>query len=140
MRKWLTLIQKLGLENKRLKHFRQARGHVLELGSGTGLNLNCYKNIHSLTCVDKSLQMCKELTKNVQKLKPDFPVIIIHGDASKLPFDNCSFDTIVTTHTLCSVENPEGTISEINRVLKRKGRYLSIERGKIYYGVTRRIM
>jgi SAM-dependent methyltransferase len=106
-----------------------ASGDVLELGCGGGLNLQYYDwyRVRSLTGVDPSPELLDraqaELAERgrVAKFAP--------GVAEALPFANGSFDTVVTTFTLCSVQNPAMALSEAQRVLKPGGRLLFAEHG-----------
>ncbi|GBE59855.1 methyltransferase domain-containing protein [Babesia ovata] len=117
-----------------------AKGHVLEVAAGTLESLKLYGGIESLTAVDKSVMMCFEMKRKVEDVKPDFPVTIICGDASDLPFENESFHTVVTSHALCSVEHPERSLDEIARVMKPSGRYFALERGRVYYRYLRSLL
>lgn len=59
------------------------------------------------------------------------PITPMYQDASRgLPFDDCSFDTVVTAWTLCSIDNVESALGEIGRVLKPSGSYLFLEHGR----------
>ncbi|XP_955098.1 uncharacterized protein TA04405 [Theileria annulata] len=80
------------------------------------------------------LDVCSE------KERPEYPVVILCDDVKKIPFEDSSFNTVVSTHSLCSVEDPEALISEIDRVMKPSAKFLSIERGKIYYYPIRKLM
>ncbi|EKX72829.1 methyltransferase domain containing protein [Theileria equi strain WA] len=117
-----------------------ATGHVLEVAAGTLGNLKYYGDIDSLTAIDKSVRMCVEMKKKVEKEKPKFPVTIICGDASKVPFNDSGFNTIVSTYALCSVEDPVACVKEIARVMKPGGSYFALERGKIHYWPIRKLM
>lgn len=131
---------KLGITGAKASMLRRSKGHVLEVAAGTLENYKLYGDIDSLTAVDSSLPMCLEMKRKIEAAKPDFPVTIIYGDACNLPFGDESFGTVVSTHTLCSVENPEACLNEIARVLKPSGRYFALERGKVYYEPLRRIL
>ncbi|BAM41177.1 uncharacterized protein TOT_030000440 [Theileria orientalis strain Shintoku] len=127
---------------------KSAKGHVLDVASGTLNNLPFYKNLESLTAIDKSPNMCYEMRKKIgmfaivlgPREKPDFPVVVILGDVQRIPFRSSSFNTVVSTHTLCSVEDPEAMVSEIERVMKPSGKLLAVERGRIYYAPLRKLM
>ena len=59
------------------------------------------------------------------------PITPIYQDASRgLPFDDNSFDTVVTTYTLCSIDDVGSAVREIARVLKPNGSYLFLEHGR----------
>ncbi|UKJ88891.1 hypothetical protein MACJ_002137 [Theileria orientalis] len=119
---------------------KSAKGHVLDVAAGTLNNLPFYKNLESLTAIDKSPNMCYEMKKRIEREKPDFPVVVILGDVQRIPFRSSSFNTVVSTHTFCSVEDPEAMVSEIERVMKPSGKFLAVERGRIYYSPVRKLM
>ena len=109
----------------------RAEGQVLEVGFGTGLNLEFYPpGVKSLTAVDPfatdSLPAvderirCCSFPVERHRLRADQP----------LPFDAGRFDCIVTTWTLCSIPEPVIALAEMWRVLKSGGRYLFIEHGR----------
>ncbi|PFH38197.1 methyltransferase domain-containing protein [Besnoitia besnoiti] len=124
---WITRIR-----THRKTVFSKARGRVLEIGAGTGRNLDvlkCTPGVTSLTCIDTSGPMCEVLVKKLEKLKPPFPVQVIQGDASQVPFEDNTFDSVISSFALCAVERPEQTVEETRRVLKGGGRFLLLERG-----------
>lgn len=105
-----------------------ARGDVLEIGFGTGLNLPCYpKGIKDIDIVEPSVGMNRRAIARVNQSPIRVHVHAIKGE--KLPFDRASFDTVVTTFALCSVQDPEKVVSEIKRVLKPGCFFLFLEHG-----------
>ena len=106
-----------------------ARGRVLELGIGGGLNLAFYdpEAATSVTGVDPS----PELRAIAQAApRPEgLAVGIEAGEAEDLPFPDASFDTVLCTFTLCSVRSPTAVLAEARRVLKPAGRFLFCEHG-----------
>ena len=106
-----------------------ASGDVLELGCGApNLDFYNWENIHSLSGVDPSPELLNgaKLALAKKGLKADF----IPGVAEALPFANGSFDCVVTTFTLCSVQDPIAVFAEARRVLKPGGRLLFVEHGR----------
>lgn len=108
----------------------QASGRVLELGAGGGANLALYDwaRVESLTGIDPS----DELIARAQAARPAGPpgAIRLHkGVAEDLPFASGSFDTVVTTFTLCSVADQATALAEARRVLAPDGRLLFLEHG-----------
>eukprot|EP00375_Theileria_parva_P000763 XP_763433.1 hypothetical protein [Theileria parva strain Muguga] len=136
----LILQPRHGISKAKKILLRSARGHVLDVCSGTLNNLPFYRNIDSLTCIDKSPNMCLEMVKKIEKERPEFPVVILCDDVKSIPFEDCSFNTVVSTHSLCSVEDPDALMSEVDRVMKPSAKFLSVERGKIYYYPIRKLM
>lgn len=106
-----------------------ASGDVLELGCGAP-NLDYYdrNNVRSLSGVDPSAELLAR-TKLALESK-GMTANFIPGIAEALPFANESFDCVVTTFTLCSVQDPHAALSEVKRVLKPRGRLLFVEHGR----------
>lgn len=105
-----------------------ARGRVLELGVGTGLNLACYPEaVEAVVGVDPNPGML-ELAAPAAARAPR-PVELVAGRAEALDFPDGSFDTVVSTVTLCSVDDPARALAEAHRVLAPGGRFLFLEHG-----------
>jgi len=108
----------------------RARGRVLEIGFGTGLNLSCYPPavIH-LTAMDTSVHLPSRMGRRISDAP--FPVDFMQGNAANpLPFSDASFDTVTSTWTLCSIETPGSALREAARVLKSDGYFLFLEHGR----------
>ncbi|NLW15779.1 MAG: class I SAM-dependent methyltransferase [Erysipelothrix sp.] len=102
----------------RKKLMPKAYGNVLEIGFATGVNMKYYdmNKIQSFHALDTNEDM------------KYFDNVRYHTlSAEALPFEDKSFDTIVLTLALCSIEAPEKALKEIGRVLKDDGQYLFIE-------------
>jgi len=105
-----------------------ARGRVLELGSGTGLNFGLYPAaVESVDAVDPNPGMHALARREVERLGRPVELHEAHGE--ELPFDDARFDTVVSTWTLCSVAEPQRVFDELHRVLRPGGRLLLIEHG-----------
>ena len=106
-----------------------ARGHVLELGCGGGINMQFYRpgQIKSFSGVDPSPELLamSVAAASAHGIEAD----IREGVGEAMPFASGSFDTVVTTFTLCSVANPAAVLGEIRRVLKPGGTALFLEHG-----------
>ncbi|HYP25415.1 MAG TPA: methyltransferase domain-containing protein [Blastocatellia bacterium] len=107
-----------------------ASGHVLEVGFGTGLNLPHYPPaVTRLTAIEPERMLAGRVARRIKQAR--MPVELKHLDASgRLPFGDDTFDTVVTTWTLCSIANVAPALSEIRRVLKPEGRYIFFEHGR----------
>jgi len=114
---------------QRVKVVPRAAGKVLELGIGGGLNLQFYdpSKVESVSGVDPSaeLRAFAQDAERPEGLKVD----IQKGTAEALPFESGSFDCVVCTFTLCSVQSPRDALAEAKRVLKPGGRFLFCEHG-----------
>lgn len=119
--------EEAGLREMRRDLLRQARGRVLELGSGTGLNLELYprEGLECLTLTEPDPHMIRQLRDRVQEIGCAADVVEV--GAENLPFDDSSYDTVVVTLVLCTVPNPAAALQEIKRVLKPDGQFLFLE-------------
>ncbi|NEP18734.1 MAG: class I SAM-dependent methyltransferase [Leptolyngbya sp. SIO4C1] len=107
---------------------KQATGRVLEIGFGTGLNLPYYPPaVKSLTVVDPNPGMNAIAAQRVQT--SPIPVEIKQLSGEALPFASGSFDSVVSTWTLCSIPQAEQALQQIHRVLKPGGCFLFVEHG-----------
>ena len=106
-----------------------ARGVVLEIGMGSGLNLPFYNpdQVTKVIGVDPN-QAFLRLGEARQQASP-VPLEIIRAPAEALPLEAASVDTVVITYTLCSVDDPEQALREVRRVLKPGGKVLLLEHG-----------
>jgi ubiquinone/menaquinone biosynthesis C-methylase UbiE len=119
--------EEAGLRDMRREVLAGARGRVLELGAGTGLNLDLYPEhgIESLTLTEPDPHMFKQLRP---KLKASGrKAELIEAGAEDLPFDDDSFDTVTVTLVLCTVPNQAAALQEAHRVLKPDGQMLFLE-------------
>ena len=103
----------------------EARGHVLELGVGTGLNFGLYHEVASLAGVDPDPFMLQRARARAAEL--GLPIELHQTGAEALPFDRARFDTIVMTFTLCTIPDVGASLTEARRVLKPGGRLLFVE-------------
>jgi len=119
--------EEAGLREMRRELLCGARGRVLELGSGTGLNLELYphEGLDSLTVTEPDPHMFKQLRERAEKVCPGAD--LLQAGAEALPFDDDSFDTIVVTLVLCTVPDQPAALREISRVLKPGGQLLFLE-------------
>jgi len=105
-----------------------ARGRVLEIGAGTGLNLGRYPHsVTELVLSEPDPNMRRKLEGRVHDLRPAVTVEIVGAEAERLPFPDASFDMVVSTLVLCSVKDPAQVLREVRRVLQPHGRFLFLE-------------
>jgi ubiquinone/menaquinone biosynthesis C-methylase UbiE len=106
-----------------------AVGEVLEIGFGTGLNLAYYPqdSVQKITTVDVNAGMNKLARTRIAKSQIPVEIQTLNGE--NLPMADNTFDTVVSTWTLCSIQQVDRAISEIYRVLKPGGKFLFIEHG-----------
>jgi ubiquinone/menaquinone biosynthesis C-methylase UbiE len=103
----------------------QASGRVLEIGGGTGANLPFYDGVETLTLTEPERPMVRRLERRLEERSPG--ARLLRAPAEDLPFDDDSFDTVVSTLVLCTVDDQPRALRELRRVLKPGGRLLFIE-------------
>jgi ubiquinone/menaquinone biosynthesis C-methylase UbiE len=118
------------LAEQRLAALASLRGHVLEIGFGTGLNLPFFpRQVTSLTAIDSKQMLPEKVAKRIARAR--MPVECLQLDASgRLPLDNQVFDGVLTTFTLCSIADVRSALKETRRVLKPEGLYVFLEHGR----------
>jgi len=105
----------------------QARGRVLELGAGTGLNLRHYgPDVRELVLTEPEPGMVERLERRSKRIGPRSSRIL-RAPAEQLPFDAGSFDAVVATLVFCTVFDPAASLREARRVLADGGRLLFVE-------------
>jgi ubiquinone/menaquinone biosynthesis C-methylase UbiE len=118
--------EKAGLTDRRHELLAQADGRVLEIGAGTGVNLGHYTDaVTELVLTEPEEPMAKRLEEKAAGSGRS--VTVVRAPAESLPFPDDSFDTAVCTLVLCTVNDPERALSELERVLKPGGRLLFLE-------------
>ncbi len=116
------------LESYRRQLLAQVRGAVLEIGFGTGLNLACYpEHIQKITVADPNPGMGSLARRRIAA--SSIAVDWLVADAQELPFPNQSFDSVVSTWTLCSILDLAKALGEIRRVLRVGGKLFFLEHG-----------
>ncbi|MDX6698305.1 MAG: hypothetical protein QOE65_1702 [Solirubrobacteraceae bacterium] len=116
-----------GLRDRRRDLVSQASGATLELGAGTGLNLELYPDaVTDLVLTEPSPHMARRLRERAASASGR-RVEVVESPAERLPFPDDSFDTVVATLVLCTVADPERTLAEVDRVLRPGGRFLFLE-------------
>lgn len=116
----------------------RARGRVLEIGFGSGLNLPWYDRslVEWIWALEPSAQMRALAAPRVARSGLD--VRIIDAPAEQMPLDDCSVDTVVATFVLCTIPDPAGALARARRALRPGGRLLSCEHGAAPDAAVRR--
>jgi ubiquinone/menaquinone biosynthesis C-methylase UbiE len=118
--------EKQGLTTMRRDLLAHASGRVLEVGGGTGANLAHYgASVESLTVTEPEAAMLKRLERHARADAPG--TIVLRAPAEDLPFEDGTFDTVVSTLVLCGVDDQPRAVREIQRVLRPGGRFLFLE-------------
>lgn len=125
----LAAIEEAGLAEMRAQLLSEARGRTLELGAGTGHNLAHYPAaVGELVLAEPDPHMASRLR---QRLETDgaapAEVTVTEASAEELPYDDGSFDTVVSTLVFCTVSDPRAALAETRRVLAPGGPLLFLE-------------
>lgn len=113
----------------RARYVGLARGRVLEIGIGSGLNLPHYSDtVESITGVDPAEALTVTAQARAQQVKVPVEVIGVSGE--EIPAPSESFDSVVCTWTLCSIPNPQAAVAEMFRLLKPQGQLIFVEHGR----------
>jgi SAM-dependent methyltransferase len=116
---FLARAERRGLGEARAALLAHAHGRVLEIGAGTGLNVEHYPLGADVTYTEPDPYMADRLQAR--------GATVIPAGAESLPFDDSSFDTVVSTLVLCTVPNVPAALREIRRVLRPGGQLLLLE-------------
>lgn len=123
---FLAHAERHGMRELRQTLLAEARGQVLEVGAGTGLNVPFYSAaVERLVLTEPEPAMARRLERRVARARRDAEVVLAGAEA--LPFPDMSFDAVVSTLVLCTVPDPLAAVEEIQRVLRPGGRLLFIE-------------
>jgi ubiquinone/menaquinone biosynthesis C-methylase UbiE len=114
------------VEEARRQVLEQVRGDVLEIGLGTGLNLNAYPPaVRALTAVTREQDLHPLATRRAAERA--ISIRHLQGSAEQLPCADRSFDTVVCTFLFCSLSAADAAARECARVLRPEGRLLFLE-------------
>ncbi len=123
---FLAWGERAGMAALRRSVLADATGDVLEIGAGTGLNLEAYPaGLTSLTLADPEPSMVDRLRERAAGRSPAPRVDA--APAEELPYPDDAFDTVVSTLVLCTVTDVDAALAEIRRVLRPGGRLLVVE-------------
>ncbi|KKL48863.1 hypothetical protein LCGC14_2321240, partial [marine sediment metagenome] len=98
-----------------------AKGRVLELGAGTGASFPYYNDhAEQVIATEPDPYMLERARRRAEEVER--PIEVRQASAEELPFDDASFDTVVSTLVMCSVSDPLRALSEVRRALVSGGR------------------
>lgn len=104
----------------------RVNGAVLEVGGGTGANLPFYgPDVAELVITEPEEPMARRLEQKLTSCA--LPARVVRTRAEELPFEAQSFDFVVSTLVLCTVDAPDRALAEIQRVLRPGGKLVFIE-------------
>jgi SAM-dependent methyltransferase len=114
-----------GMSARRGTLLAQARGRVLEIGAGTGLNVGHYPPTADELLLSEPVPAMADRLRD--RASGDARVRVIEAPAERLPLETASVDTVVSTLVLCTVGDPRSALAEVVRVLRPGGRLLFLE-------------
>jgi len=118
------------VQELRSKTLARVHGRVLEIGFGTGLNLRHYPHqVDELVALDSARMLPEKVQRRIVESGLNVSLAQLNA-AGALPFEDASFDWVVTTFTLCSIRDLGPALEGIRRVLKPTGRYVFMEHGR----------
>ncbi len=127
---------------RRAELLASASGHVLDLGAGTGANLeHLPRAVTAVTAVEPTPEMANKLRERLvatPALTADREVVVLEAPAERIPLDDASIDHALATLVLCTVTDPARAIAEIRRVLRPGGTLVILEH-VVATGTTRRV-
>lgn len=128
--RWYDLVDRPmdllgGVDDRRRRLLARAHGATLEVGVGTGRNLDLYPSDADITGIDTSANMLDRARRRAARL--GVPARLELADVQELPFPDATFDTVVATCVFCSVADPVAGLREVARVVRPDGRVLLLE-------------
>jgi ubiquinone/menaquinone biosynthesis C-methylase UbiE len=122
------LMSRPAFSEQRVAVLKDVSGDILEIGFGTGLNLPHYPaSVSRLVTIEPNPGMVRYAARQIADSAIDVEQHESSGES--LPLADASFDTVVSTWTLCSIPDVEQALREVRRVLKPGGRFLFLEHG-----------
>jgi ubiquinone/menaquinone biosynthesis C-methylase UbiE len=118
--------EEAGLRERRREVLSEARGRTIDIGAGTGANLDLFPaGLEQVVMAEPDPHMTKRLCRKLAESGAS--VELIEAGAEALPFEDAGFDTAIFTLVLCTVPDPAAALAEAARILKPGGQLLFIE-------------
>jgi ubiquinone/menaquinone biosynthesis C-methylase UbiE len=123
----LQATEDAGLRQMRRELLAGAGGRVLEIGAGTGANLDLYPDgVEELVLLEPDPHMAKRLRAKLAETRRT-AATVVESPAERVAHEDASFDTVVATLVLCTIPDPAAALAEAARVLKPGGQLLFLE-------------
>lgn len=117
----MSFAEATGFREWREQLVAGSRGHVLDVGCGTGRNLPMYGGGIAAVGLDPRLQLLDAARRRAPAAQ------LVAASAEALPFRDATFDTVVSGLVFCSVPDPLLGLAEVRRVLRPGGRLRMLE-------------
>jgi ubiquinone/menaquinone biosynthesis C-methylase UbiE len=130
-------LEQKGLAGIRKPLIHQAKGKVLEIGSGTGFNFPYYRQGVEVIAIEPQRLMRERSLRRSSRAQ--VLINVMDGSAEELPFGDNTFDTVVGTLVLCTIPNPAKALKELRRVCKPGGKILLLEHVRLDRPILGRI-
>ncbi|MDB5085040.1 MAG: SAM-dependent methyltransferase [Bacilli bacterium] len=127
--RFMKPLEHMGLISIRKQLTEMARGKVLEIGSGTGMNFSHYKNTEVVIAIEPDQMMINQSLE--RRREASVNIEIIRAEAENLPFADNSFDNVIGTLVFCTIPDPLQALLEIRRVCKPGGKLLLMEHVRV---------
>jgi ubiquinone/menaquinone biosynthesis C-methylase UbiE len=122
----LKASEEAGLREIRRELLREASGRTIDLGAGTGVNIDLFgPDVGELVLAEPDPHMARRLRRRLAE--SGRAAEVVEAGAEHLPFADASFDTAVFTLVLCTVPDPGAALAEAARILRPGGRMLFLE-------------
>lgn len=121
----MDVLDAAGLGARRERLVSRARGRVLEVGAGTGRNIPLYRDVDEVVALEPDAAMAKWLRSRAERA--EVPVTIVESTIAQARLAKASFDTIVCSLVLCSVEDVDATLRHVDDLLAPGGHVLALE-------------
>jgi ubiquinone/menaquinone biosynthesis C-methylase UbiE len=126
--RFLASTERAGLAQRRRELLGELTGDVVEIGAGTGANLEAYgPGVDHVTLLEPSAPMARRLREHLATCDHTFDAEVLSAPGEALPVADSSADALVSTLVLCTVEDLDRTLAEAERVLRPGGRLVLIE-------------
>jgi ubiquinone/menaquinone biosynthesis C-methylase UbiE len=130
-------MERGGFQAIRQQLLRQARGKVLEIGAGTGINFSYYTEAEHVIAVDPDPYMAARSVPRATQAA--VPIAVVLARAEALPFLDHTFDTVVSTLVFCTIPDPRQALGELQRVSKPGGTALLFEHVRVHRPLAGRL-
>jgi len=128
--KILQKVEESTLKDLRKQFVPKIGGQTLDIAVGTGHNIQFYPHGSKVVLLDKSQKMLDIAIAKAENINNGLKLEFQHAPAESLPFENNTFDTILSIDVFCSIKNPKKVLQELHRVLKQDGQAIFVEHMK----------